>query len=137
MMLASLRRCSFAGFLALLLAVVCSIAEASSPVIIGMDGLIANSKSTASGIYNTFTYGNSTLVNGGSAGRYRTFRVREVDPNGGGGVDTSYMLNTNSPVDTFSGDVQTDLDGSYFPILDRALGGSMFNPADYQLEVEF
>ncbi|HEX3599895.1 MAG TPA: hypothetical protein VHU84_07115, partial [Lacipirellulaceae bacterium] len=136
-MLASLKWSFLAGFLALAAVGFSSIAEASSPVVIGMDGLIANSKSTASGIYNTFTYGSGTLVGAGSGGRYRTFRMREVDPNSGGGVDTSYMLNTDSPVDLFAGDVNADFDSSYFPILDRATGGSVFNPADYQLEVEF
>ncbi|MFO0788496.1 MAG: hypothetical protein U0805_03500 [Pirellulales bacterium] len=102
-----------------------------------MDGLIANSKSTQAGIFNSFTYGNATLISGGASGRYRSLRIREVDPNGGGGTNSYYMYNTDSPIDTFLGDVQTDLNSTYFPILDRALGGSVFNPAEYQLEVEF
>jgi hypothetical protein len=121
--------------------------QAASPVPIGFNGLIANARpggNNAKDLFtDTFTYG-TPIIQEGDLGEYGSFIFIDNTSTGGSGINTNYNLNSIAPadnfIDSFPGgpfDVDVDISSDYFPIIDRMVGGSVFDPAEYQLEVEY
>ena len=120
----------------------------SQNVIMGVDAMVITHQglfrsATPADGFNTFSFGNFA-AQGGSQSRYKSFYFiaqRDANNTTQGGVGPSPRLRNFTPEHWNGAEYLTaaplDLTSDYFPIIDRAGFGAMFDPADYQLEVKF
>jgi hypothetical protein len=150
-----LLRWSIQGFVACSLCALfltADVARGSSPIPIGLNAFSANSKDNSGGWFPTYTYGTTapTVTFRSAATKYDSFIFLDIGTPDGAGMVSTWSLNSaaggyKSPFDLLTNDyVKADLDSNtgnpatdYFPLIDQAMGGSMFDPSQYQLEVEY
>jgi hypothetical protein len=101
-------------------------------------GLFRNNPSANDGV-NTFQFG-PVLFAAGQQGRYKSFFFVKNGV-GDGGISHNARFHSDTP-EVWTGTAyapieMTDLDTDYFPFIDRATGGQIFDPAEYQIEVKF
>ncbi|MGD9633984.1 MAG: hypothetical protein AB7G28_18515 [Pirellulales bacterium] len=116
-------------------------AGAQSRSVMGIDGMVAlhlglfRNNLLNEGV-NTFQFGAVTLA-AGELGRYQSFRM--LVPGGQiGGLTANGRIVSDSP-ESFVGTYEpvTPVTPAHAALLDRAVSGALFDPAEYQIEVKF
>jgi hypothetical protein len=114
-------------------------------VLMTIDGMVMNhnglfrNASPADG-FNTFQFG-PILFAAGELGRYKSFYFVKNNT-GDGGISHNARMNSSTPEHWNGTEFQpapapVDLTTTYFPVIDRAGFGQLFDPSEYQIEVKF
>ena len=116
-------------------------------VLMTIDGMVLNhnglfrNASPADG-FNTFQFGPILFSGNNTAlGRYKTFFFVK-NGTGDGGISHNARMNSSTPEHWNGTEYQpapapVDLTTAYYPVIDRAGFGQMFDPNEYQIEVKF
>jgi hypothetical protein len=134
------------GFVLLL---ACSLSHPASAiespnVIMGIDGMAISHaglfrNASPNDGFNTFRFGPMASA-AGSLGRYKSFYFIQTAP-GSAGLITYGRTISSSPEHWTGSEYQPaaplDIGSDYFPVIDRAAFGALFDPDDYQIEVKF
>jgi hypothetical protein len=116
-------------------------------VLMAIDGMTMNhaglfrNNATVDDGYSTFQFG-PVLFAGGQLGRFKSFYFVK-NATGDGGISHNARFHSDSPeawngtanIPIPSTDIGLDIDA--FPITDRATGGQLFDPSEYQIEVKY
>jgi hypothetical protein len=137
--------CWLPGFVWALAFVPAATAIESQNVIMGVDAMVMHHQGLfrAADVhdgYNTFSFG-PTITAPGSLGRFKSFYLVDNVDNSQGGLGPSPRLRSFTPEHWNGAVFQTaaplDITSAYFPVIDRATFGAMFDPDEYQIEVKF
>lgn len=114
-------------------------------VLMTIDGMVLNHNglfrnATPNDGFNTFQFGPIQFA-AGQLGRYKSFYFVK-NGTGDGGISHNARMNSSTPEHWNGTEFQpapapVDLSSVYFPVLDRAGFGQLFDPAEYQIEVKF
>jgi hypothetical protein len=116
-------------------------------VLMAIDGMVLNHNglfrnATPADGFNTFQFGPILFSGNNTAlGRYKTFFFVK-NGEGDGGISHNARLNSSTPEHWNGTEFQpapypVDLSNVYFPVIDRASFGQVFDPNEYQIEVKF
>jgi hypothetical protein len=116
-------------------------------VLMTIDGMVLNhnglfrNASPADG-FNTFQFGPILFSGNNTAlGRYKSFFFIK-NATGDGGISSNVRMNSTTPEHWNGTEYQpapapADLTTAYYPVVDRAGFGQLFDPSEYEIEVKF